>query len=119
MYRLAKFLDAGAAAYAVEPAGQQTVISQLIGKTATASAQSGKSNGRQGHQGVFETTHSAVGPADLVRDDGFSVWGSIRPAKALTLQVGYTRSIHYALNTVSFGIGVNLGSVVRNLRSYD
>jgi hypothetical protein len=119
VYRLAKFLGAGAAAYAIEPAGQQTVISQLIGKTATASAQSGKSNGRHGHQGVFESTHSSVGPADLVRDDGFSVWGSIRPAKALTLQVGYTRSIHYALNTVSFGIGVNLGSVVRNLRSYD
>ena len=118
MYRLAKFLDAGAAAYAIEPAGQQTVISQLIGKTA-ASAPSGKGNGRHGHQGVFETTHSVVGPADLVRDDGFSFWGSIHPAKALTLQVGYTRSIHYALNTVSFGIGVNLGSVVRNLRSYD
>jgi hypothetical protein len=117
VYRLARFLDAGAAVYAIEPAGQQTVISQLIGKTATASAQSGKSNGR--HQGVFETTHSAVGPADLVRDDGFSFWGSIHPAKALTLQVGYTRSIHYALNTVSFGIGVNLGSVMRNLRSYD
>jgi hypothetical protein len=119
VYRLARFLDAGAAAYAIEPAGQQTVISQLIGKTAAATAQSGKSNARHGHQGVFETTHSAVGPADLVRDNGFSIWGSIHPAKALTLQVGYTRSIHYALNTVSFGIGVNLGSVVRNLRSYD
>jgi hypothetical protein len=35
------------------------------------------------------------------------------------LQVGFTRSNHYALNTVSFGIGVNLGSVVRSLRSYD
>jgi hypothetical protein len=119
MNRLARFLDAGASAYAIEPAGQQTVISQLIGNTAAASAQSGKSNGRHGHQGVFETTHSAVGPADLVRDEGFSFWGSIHPTKVLTLQVGYTRSIHYALNTVSFGIGVNLGSVLRNLRSYD
>jgi hypothetical protein len=118
VYRVARFLDAGAAAYAIEPAGQQTVISQLIGKTA-APVQSGKSNGRHGHQGVFETTYSAVGPADLVRDSGFSFWGAIRPVKALTLQVGYTRSIHYALNTVSFGIGVNLGSVVRDLRSYD
>ena len=34
------------------------------------------------------------------------------------MQAGYTRSIHYALDTVSFGIGVNLGSVVRSMRSY-
>src|SRR5215469_16720279 len=60
VYRLARFLDAGAAAYAIEPAGQQTVISQLIGKTVGTTAQSGKNNGRHGHQGVFETTHSAV-----------------------------------------------------------
>jgi hypothetical protein len=103
----------------LKPAGQQTVISQLIGKTAAATAQSGKSNARHGHQGVFETAYSAVGSPDLVRDNGFSLWGSIHPARALTLQVGYTRSIHYALSTLSFGIGVNLGSVVRNLRSYD
>ena len=118
-YRVARFLEAGAAAYAIEPAGQQTIVSQLTAKTAAAPAQTGKSSGRSGHQGVFETTHVAVGTADLVRDHGVSLWGSVHPTKVLTLQVAYTRSIHYALNTVSFGIGVNLGSVLRNMRSYD
>ena len=120
---MARFLEAGVAAYAIEPAGQQTIVSQLTAKTAAApaptGAPTGKTSGRSGHQGVFETTHVAVGTADLVRDHGVSLWGSVHPTKVLTLQVAYTRSIHYALNTVSFGIGVNLGSVLRNMRSYD
>ena len=118
-YRVARFLEAGAAVYAIEPAGQQTMVSQLTAKTVAAPAQTGKSSGRSGHQGVFETTHVAVGTADLVRDNGFSLWGSVQPTKVLMIQVAYTRSIHYALNTVSFGIGLNLGSVLRNMRSYD
>ena len=123
-YRLTRFLEAGSSVYAIEPAGQQTVVSQLTGATVSSSAQSGstqsgKGKGNNDHQGVFETTHIAVGSADLVRDNGFSVWGAVHPTRMLMLQVGYTRSIRYALNTVSFGIVVNVGSVVRSLRSYD
>jgi hypothetical protein len=123
-YRLTRFLEGGSSVYAIEPAGQQTVVSQLRQNTVNSpvpsgSPQSGKSKGRGDSQGVFETTHIAVGSADLVCDHGFSVWASVRPTRILTLQLGYTRSVHYALNTVSFGIGVNLGSGVRNLRSYE
>jgi hypothetical protein len=128
-YRLTRFLEAGSSVYAIEPAGQQTVVSQLTGATLSSSGQSGstqsgspqsnKGKGNNDHQGVFETTHIAVGSAALVRDNGFSVWGAVHPTRMLMLQVGYTRSIHYALNTVSFGIVVNVGSVVRSLRSYD
>src|SRR5206468_3705152 len=73
-YRVSRFVDAGASAYAIEPAGQQTVVSQLVTQSAGSSVKPGKNNGRGGHQGVFETTHVAVGSPDLVRDNGFSVW---------------------------------------------
>jgi hypothetical protein len=59
-----------------------------------------------------------VDPADLVRDDGVSIWGTVRASKFLTLQAGYTRSIHYQLNALTFGIGANLGSVMRSIWSY-
>ena len=118
-YRVTRFLDVGAGAYAIVPAGQQTIVSELVTQSTSTTAGSGKKNsGRGGNQGAFETTSVAVGSADLVRDHGFSVWGSTHLSKALTLQVGYTRSIHYALNTLSFGIGVNLGSVVKSMTSY-
>ena len=119
VYRAARFLDMGAGAYAIEPAGQQTIVSELVTQSSATPAGSGKkSSGRGGNQGAFETTSVSVGSADLVRDNGFSLWGSARLSKVLTLQAGYTRSVHYALNTVSFGIGVNLGSVVKSMRSY-
>ncbi len=119
-YRVARFLDAGASAYAIEPAGQQTVVSELLTRTPAASAPPGRSGGRGGRQGVFETRPFAVGAADLARDHGFSFWGGVHPTKILELQVAYTRSVHvhYALDTVSFGVGINLGSVVRSMRSY-
>jgi hypothetical protein len=119
LYRVVRFLDIGAGAYAIVPSGQQTIVSELVTKSTSTTAGSGKKNsGRGGNQGAFETTSVAVGSADLVRDHGLSVWGSTHLSKALTLQVGYTRSIHYALNTLSFGIGVNLGSVVKSMTSY-
>jgi len=118
LYRVTRFLDIGAGAYAIEPAGQQTIVSELVTKSSTMPAGSGKNGGRSGKQGAFETTPISVGSADLVRDNGFSLWGSAHLSKALTLQAGYTRSVHYALNTVTFGIGVNLGSVVKSMTSY-
>src|SRR6516162_340400 len=77
-YRLTRFLEAGSSVYAIEPAGQQTVVSQLTGATASSSGQSGSTQsgkGNKNQQGIFESTHIAVGSADLVRDNGFSVWG--------------------------------------------
>ena len=118
VYQVTRFLDIGADAYAIEPTGQQTIVSELVTRPASTPAGSGKNNSRGGNQGVFETTSVSVGSADLVRDNGFSVWGSAHLSKALTLQAGYTRSVHYALNTVTFGIGVNLGSVVKSMWSY-
>lgn len=118
MYRMARFLDVGAGAYAIEPSGQQTVVSELVTQPAATPAASSKNNGRGGNQGAFEATSVAVGSADLVRDHGFSVWGSAHPSKTVTLHVGYTRSVHYALDTLTFGIGVNLGSIVKSMTSY-
>jgi hypothetical protein len=115
VYRAARFLDVGAGAYAIVPAGQQTIVSELVTQSTSTT---GKNSGRNGHKGAFETTPVAVGSADLVRDNGFSFWGSAHLSKILTLQAAYTRSVHYALNTLSFGIGVNLGSVVKNMTSY-
>jgi hypothetical protein len=114
--RIARFLEAGAAGYAVEPAGQQTIVSKVVTQ-ASAPTGRAKGNARRG-QGVFENTAVTVGPADLARDNGFSFWGGVHASKILLLQVGYTRSVHYSLDTVTFGVSVNLGSVVKDLWSY-
>jgi hypothetical protein len=114
-YRVARFLDVTADAYGIEPAGQQTVLSKLVrhGTTSSATRASASANSRPNH-GVFETTAETVGSADLVRDHGFSFAGAVHFSRIVTLQAGYTRSIGYDLNTVFFGIGVDVSRALRN-----
>ncbi len=94
--------DLGASGYAILPSGQQRIYSKVMNARATMH------NGR-----VFDTTSETVGTADLARDHGFSVWTDLRPNADLDFELGYTRSIRYALNTVSFAVGVNIGRLVR------
>jgi len=47
------------------------------------------------------------------RDNGYSASLGASPSPYLDLGVGYTRSVRYALNTVSFSVGVNLGSLAK------
>ena len=77
--------------YADLPVGEQTVISR---------------------QGLGEIK----GPASIDRDNGFSAWVTVRPIPYITLEGGYDRSVRYALNTFSFGIGFNLGSIYHKAR---
>jgi len=106
-YRLFRRLSVGASVYAIEPSGQQTVVSKLIpGKNA------GGNSGRS-HHGVFETASVTVGNASIARDDGFSAWFSARPSRYATFLIGYNRSVEYALDSVFFGLNFNLSPLVR------
>ncbi len=99
----------GASAYDIEPWGQQRVFSRLVQR------QSGLPGGTPGTSGrgrVFETSAETIGTADLTRDHGFNGWVEVKPVKALAFELGYSRSVRYALNTVSFGVVVNLSSLV-------
>ncbi len=59
-----------------------------------------------------------VGNADLARDNGFSGWFGASPIPQLEFEIGYSRSVHYDLNTVFFGVGVNLGSLLNLAKRY-
>lgn len=89
--------------YDIAPWGTQTIISRVV---AAGSTGPGVTHGR-----AFQGSHSTTGGASLTSDDGYTAGLSFTPRPYLDLDVGYTRSIHYALNTVSFGVGVNLSSL--------
>jgi hypothetical protein len=105
-YDLWKFVSVGGSGYAILPSGQQTIFSKV---------QSGNSSG---HGHVFENNQQTTGGADLARDHGFCAWVDANPAPYLDLELGYTRSVNYSLNAVSFGIGVNVGYLARRNRGY-
>jgi hypothetical protein len=92
-------------AYDIAPWGTQTLTSRLVAGGAAGNPGSGK------HGRVFESAHQTTGGAVLARDNGYTAALSYSPRPYLDLAAGYTRSVDFALNTVSFGIGVNLSSL--------
>ena len=108
-YRVFPFVRVGASLYDDLPSGQQKVFSKLKPRQSA-----GGFAARHG-AGPFENAHETVGPADIARDNGYSAWVETSSLPVVHLEAGYSRSVHYALNTFSFGIGVNLGSLYRDL----
>ena len=100
-----EFFTVGASAYDILPWGPQKIYSRVAGQSASPNA--GK------HGRVFETSAVTTGTADIARDNGYSATLEASPSAYLDLGVGYTRSVRYALNTVSFSVGVNLGTIAR------
>jgi hypothetical protein len=94
-------------AYDIAPWGAQTVTSRLIPRGAAGNPGSVK------HGRIFENTHQITGTSTLARDNGYTASLSYSPTPYLDLAAGYSRSVDLALNTVSFGIGVNLSSLFR------
>ncbi len=113
-WSLARRLSGGALVYTIQPSGEQTVISRVI--PANIAARQGPAPGRRRGRGVFEFTPRTVGPAEIVRDRGGSLWVSLGPFGGLDFHTGYSRSTTYALDTVFFGVGVNVGSLIQQRR---
>ncbi len=104
-YHVVNWLSVAASAFDVAPWGSQTIDSRLV--------KSG-SGGSTGHGPPFTQGHQTIGGSSLAADNGFSAGLGLSPAKAVDFTVGYSRSTHYALNTVSFGIAVNMRALLRH-----
>ena len=91
-------------AYDIAPWGTQTIYSRSV---VNGVAGPGGQHGR-----VFETSHQTTGGASINQDNGFTAGLSFNPKSYLDLDVGYTRSVKFAFNTFSWGIGVNLSKLL-------
>jgi hypothetical protein len=102
----------GGSLYDVLPGGQQKMFSKLVAKKSTTTAGSGK-NGR-----TYEVAAESTGDASLTHDNGGSAWIEFSPGKIVDFQIGYTHSVHFALNTVAFDLGINLGKLMKRADRY-
>jgi hypothetical protein len=103
-YDVWKFISAGGSGYDILPGGQQTVFSRVM------PAQAG---GAQ-HGPAFLDNQQTTGSASIAQDHGFSGWIDASPGRKVNLEVGFTRSLVYDLNSVSFTIGINLRQLYRS-----
>jgi hypothetical protein len=105
-YAVWRFVSVGASGYEILPSGQQTVFSRV--NPAQASGGPGQ------HGPPFLNTQQTTGSASIAHDDGFSTWIEAFPQRTVDLQLGFTRSFAYDLNSVSFNIGINLRQLHRS-----
>jgi len=103
-YHVVNWLSVAASAFDVAPWGSQTIDSRV----------GGNGSGATGHGPPFLQGHQTTGGSSLAADNGFSAGLRISPTKAIDFTVGYSRSTHYDLNTVSFGIAVNMRAILRH-----
>jgi len=103
-YHVIDRLGVAASAFDVAPWGTQDIRSRVAGNEGGASG---------GHGPPFFQNPQTTGGASLAADNGFSVGGDLAATRALDFTVGYSRSTHYDLNTVSFGVTVNMRKILR------
>ena len=101
-YHVVNWISVAASAFDVAPWGSQTIDSRV----------DGNGSGAAGHGPPFLQAHQTTGGSNLASDNGFSAGLGISPTKAIDFTVGYSRSTHYDLNTVSFGIAVNMRAIL-------
>ena len=109
-YTLWRWVDFDASGYAILPSGQQKVFSKLVNPHSAGAA------GKGAHNRGFETSPEQTGAAVIARDEGFNLALTASPSPFFDVTVGYTRSIHYALNTISYGVGFNFGRYLQRIR---
>jgi len=99
----------GGSAYEITPFGNQKVFSKLVqpGQTRTTT---GKSHG------VFENSFESSGNG-LTRENGVSTWVAFQPSQIWRAELGYTRSVTFALNSFTFNLGLNVGKMLHTSKT--
>jgi hypothetical protein len=87
----------GASAYAIVASGEQTIVSKVNRSSGSGGTGSGKAGER------------VVTSASGANDHGASAWLDLHASSAVDLEVGYSRSQSYDLNSVFFGIQFKVG----------
>ncbi len=109
-WRFFPFLSFDALVYDIAPTGQQKIFSKFLKQSSAGPAVAA------GHGRVFQNAPETIGGSNLAQDNGFSAGFDVTPSPYFDLGIGYTRSVHFALNTLYFDVGVNVGSLIKRAR---
>lgn len=100
-----KSVGIGAAGYDILPFGDQTVFSRVSGASGNG--------GSASHGRSFQNNQQTTGTASIAADNGFQTWVDASLNRYLNAELGFNRSVHYDLNSVSFSLGFNVRRLLR------
>lgn len=107
-FALFKNYKIGASAYAVVPGGTQKIFSRLVAPDSTVS---GDADNYRYWNNAFEK----IGDSSFGRDNGYSGWFDVTRFQNLTIEVGYTYSVHYKLGSAYLMLRYDGTSLMRFL----
>ena len=105
-FDLGRSLTLSVSAYDVAPWGTQKVYSRIVGKGASG-------GGTSKHGRVYQNNALTTGGSSIDSDNGFNADLDFSPWKYVDVDFGYTHSVHFQLDTLSFGVGFNLSPLLR------
>jgi hypothetical protein len=105
-FEVIKHFMVGGSGYEIVPFGNQKIFSKIVGK-----GQSGSGKGKN----TFDLAAEASG-AGLTRENGFNTWIAFEPTPLWRVELGFTRSATFDLNSFAFNISMNLGKLARSRR---
>ncbi len=105
-FDVGRALTLTASAYDVAPWGAQKVYSRSV--TRAGGGPTGAGTGSSKHGRVFQDNAVTTGDSSIDRDNGFNADLDFNPIKYVDFDLAYSHSVHYQLDTVSFGINFNL-----------
>jgi hypothetical protein len=106
-----KGISIGGSAYALLPAGPQKVFSRLVQPYSSLA-------GDSDHGRDFNSTFETTGNSKIARDNGYSGWVDILQYQPFDLQLGYTHSVHYKLDTYTVTLTFNARQLVRDITGH-
>ncbi|HEY7405157.1 MAG TPA: hypothetical protein VIB39_16645 [Candidatus Angelobacter sp.] len=101
-----KHFSVGGSGYEIVPFGNQKIFSKIVGK-----GQSGSGKGKN----TFDLSAEASG-SGLTRENGFNSWIAFDPTPLWRVELGFTRSATFDLNSFAFNVRMNLGKLARSRR---
>jgi len=97
----------GGSGYEIVPFGNQKIFSKIVGK-----GQNGTGKGKN----TFDQAAEASGTG-LTRENGFNTWIAFDPTPVWRVELGFTRSATFDLNSFAFNLRMNLGKLARSRRT--
>jgi len=105
-FDLGHSLTISASAYDVAPWGTQKVYSRIVQKGTSG-------GGTAKHGRVYQSNALTTGGSSIDSDNGYNADLDFNPWKYVDLDFGYTHSVHFQVDTFSFGVGFNLSPLLR------
>lgn len=105
-YKFRRVYEIGASFYALVPIGPQKIYSRLIAPDSSVVRDAN-------HNRYFANAYETIEHSGAARDNGFSGWLQLGHWQHVSLQLGYTRSVHFSYDALSLALHVDISPLFR------